>query len=93
MEKELISTCQPVVPSKGSNAGKQMYVINGKYWAKAQPTLADTHVVTEKVEVNGKEYTNVIGYSADIRMTIQDKIALVTKQDAGYSVAIATLLR
>ena len=93
MELELIKSVNPVIPNKGSNAGKQMFVINGKYWAKAEPSTADTHVCLEEVEVDGKTYTNVVGYSRDVRMDIQSKIGIVTQHDAAYSQAIAHLLK
>ena len=101
MKLELIQSVNPVIPSKGSNAGKQMFVINGKHWAKVEPTATDTHVCLEDVEVTTGEgknavtntYTNVVGYSTDSRMTIQAKIKMVTEHDAGYSMAIASLLK
>lgn len=94
MNKELINSVNPVVPSKGSNAGKQMFVINGKYWSKIEPKTTDTHVVLEDVEVEGKgTFTNVVGYSVDTRMPIADKIKTLTQHDASYSNAIAFLLK
>lgn len=90
---ELIQSVNPVVPSKGSNAGKQMFVINGKHWAKVEPKPSDTHVCLEDVEVEGKPYTNVTGYSSDSRMSIGDKIKTLTSYDASYSQAIAHLLK
>ena len=93
MNLELIRSVNPVVPSKGTNAGKQMYVINGIYWAKAEPKSQDTHVCLEDVDVDGKTYTNVVGYSQDIRMDLQSKIKIVTSNDAAYSQAIAFLLK
>lgn len=94
MKLELIASVNPIIPTKGTNAGKQMFVINGKHWSKVEPAQDDTHVCLEDVEVEGKgTYTNVTGFSKDKRMTIQDKITLLTSHDAGYSMAIATLLR
>ena len=93
MQLELIQSVNPVTPSKGSNAGKQMYIINGKHWAKVEPKPADTHVCLEEVDVDGKTYINVVGYSQDIRMDLQSKIKIVTSNDASYSMAIATLLK
>ena len=89
MELQLIKSVNPVVPTKGTNAGRTMYVINGKFWARAEPSAQDTHVVLEDVEVDGKTYTNVIGYSRDI----QSKIKTIVEYDAAYSAAIASLLR
>jgi hypothetical protein len=93
MELQLIKSVNPVVPTKGTNAGRTMYVINGKFWARAEPSAQDTHVVLEDVEVDGKTYTNVLGYSRDTRMDIQSKIKTIVEYDAAYSAAIATLLR
>jgi len=93
MELHLIKSVNPVVPAKGSNAGRTMFVINGNLWSRTEPKSSDTHVVTEDVTVDGKEYTNVIGFSQDTRMDIQSKIKTVTEQDATYSMAIATLLK
>lgn len=94
MFKELINSVNPVVPSKGSNAGKQMFVINGKHWSKIEPKTTDTHVCLEEVEVEGKgKFINVIGYSNEVRMALADKIKIVTSNDAAYSNAIALLLK
>lgn len=93
MQLELIQSVNPVIPSKGSNAGKQMYVINGKHWAKVEPKPQDTHVCLEDVDVEGTTYTNVVGYSQDVRMDLQSKIKIVTSNDAAYSQAIAFLLK
>jgi hypothetical protein len=48
---ELIQSVNPVVPNNGSNAGKQMFVINGKHWSKNEPAKDDTHVCLEEVQV------------------------------------------
>ncbi len=93
MKLELIQSVNPVIPSKGSNAGKQMFIINGKHWSKVEPSASDTHVCLEDVTVDEKDYVNVTGFSKDSRMSIADKIKLVTSNDAGYSLAIATLLK
>ena len=97
MNLELIKSVNPVVPSKGSNAGKSMFVINGQHWSKNEPQRSDTHVCLETVEGEGehegKEFVNVIGFSQDSRMSITDKIKVVTDNDASYSMAIATLLK
>lgn len=94
MKLELIQSVNPVIPSKGTNAGLQMYVINGKHWSKNEPSATDTHVCLEDVEVEGKgTYTNVTGYSSDSRMSIDKKIDILTKHDAAYSQAIAMLLK
>lgn len=93
MYLELINSVNPVVPQRGTNAGKTMYVINGKRWSKTEPTSQDTHVVLEDVEVDGKTYTNVTGFSRDSRMDIHSKIKLLTGFEPSYAMAIATLLR
>ena len=93
MYLELIRSVNPVVPQKGTNAGKMMYVINGNRWSKSEPTSQDTHVVLEDVEVDGRTYTNVTGFSRDSRMDIHSKIKLLTDYDPNYAMAIATLLR
>ena len=94
MKVELIQSVNPVVPSKGTNAGKQMFIINGKHWSKIEPKTTDTHIVLEDVEVEGKgTFTNVTGFSSDSRMSIDAKIKLLTSHDASYSQAIAHLLK
>lgn len=95
MKLERILCVNPVVPTKGSNAGSTMFVINGKHWSKMEPKADDTHVVLEDVvsDKDGKTYTNVTGFSKDTRMDIQAKIKLVTEHDASYASAIALLLK
>lgn len=93
MQLELIQSVNPIIPSKGTNAGKQMFVINGKHWSKTEPAKTDTHVCLEDVEVDGKPYVNVVGFSQDSRMSIADKIKTLTQHDAAYSNAIALLLK
>lgn len=95
MKLELIMSINTVVPTKGTNAGKTMYVINGKYWSKSEPKPADSHVCLEDTEpdANGKTYTNVVGFSSDTRMSITEKIKTVTNNDAAYASAIAFLLK
>lgn len=91
--RELITSVASAVPSKGTNAGKQMFVINGKYWSKTEPKQNETHVCLNEVEVNGKNYTNVVGFTSDTRMTIDEKIKVITQHEVGFSMAIATLLK
>ena len=97
MNLELIQSVNPVTPSKGSNAGRAMFVINGKHWSQTEPKRTDTHVCLEEVDGTGdhkgKKFINVIGFSTDTRATISDKIKLVTEHDAAYSLAIASLLK
>lgn len=96
MKTELIQSVSTVVPSKGHNAGRTMYVINGKHWSRTEPTKQDTHVClvdSEEKDADGKPYLNVAGFSQDTRMDINTKFAMITKQDAAYSQALAMLLR
>ena len=95
MNKELIEAVKPVIPAKGKNAGRQMFVINGSIWANVEPKLSDTHVVWENSapNENGEVFKNVVGFSNDLRMGRDEKLAILTGYDAAYSVAIATLLR
>lgn len=94
MNKELIMAVQQLSPKKGSNAGKVMSLVNGKFWVHTAPTPQDTHIITEEATgKDGKQYTNFVGYSADSRMVLADKKAFVTSEDASYSVALASLLR
>jgi hypothetical protein len=97
MKLELIQSVNPVTPTKGTNAGKPMFVINGKHWSKNEPAKEDTHVCLEDVagegEYAGKTFTNVIGYSKDSRMTFADKVGIITAHPEGYSQAIAMLLK
>ncbi len=110
MVLELIQSVNPVVPTKGTNAGKQMFVINGKHWSKTEPAKDDTHVCLEEVQLEvspavaatdttlavaavTKQYTNVVGFSKDIRMSIAEKIKTVVGHPEGYSQAIAFLLK
>lgn len=92
MNKELIEAVAAIVPSKGSNAGKQMYLINGKHWSKQEPSANDTHICLEDVIIDDKPYTNVVGFSNDNRMAVNDKISLL-KANPDIAMAIATLLR
>ena len=93
MNKELIQSVTSATPSKGSNAGKLMFVINAKYWSSVEPKASETHVCLADVVKDGKTYTNVVGYSRDTCMTIDDKLAKMASYDASYSNAIALLLK
>ena len=93
MKLELIQSVNPVVPSTGTNAGKQMFVINGEHWSKTEPKPTDTHICLESVEKDGKTYQNVVGFSSDTRMSVDQKIKVLISHDAAYANAIATLLR
>jgi hypothetical protein len=94
LRSETIATCVEVIPSKGSNAGKLMYVINGKHWSRHKPADTDNTVVLEFSTWDGGSGWNVLGFNLDARtMTIDQKIAKVTSFDASYSNAIALLLK
>lgn len=92
MNKELIQSVNPVIPTKGTNAGRQMYIINAKHWSRTEPKPNDTHVMLEDVQVGDKTYTNVVGFSTDTRMSINDKIELLAANPE-IAGAVATLLR
>lgn len=97
MKQELIISVNPRIPTTGTNAGKQQYVINGKYWSNTEPSREDTHVCLDDVpgkgKHEGKTFENVVGFAKDVRMSIQSKIKLVTEVDASYSTALAMLLK
>ena len=94
LKSESIVTCVEIIPTKGSNAGKQMFVINGKHWSRHKPADTDNTVVLEFATWDGGSGWNVIGFNQDARvMSIDAKIAKLTAHDAAYSQAIALLLR
>ena len=94
LKTESIVTCVEVIPTKGSNAGKQMFVINGKHWSRHKPADTDNTVVLEFATWDGGSGWNVIGFNHDARvMSIDAKIAKLTAHDASFSQAIALLLR
>ena len=94
LKSESIVTCVEVIPTKGSNAGKQMFVINGKHWSRHKPADTDNTVVLEFATWDGGSGWNVIGFNHDARvMSIDAKIAKLTAHDASFSQAIALLLR
>ena len=92
--KVLISSVSQITPSSGTNANRLMHVINGEYWSRQEPPANATHVCLVTAQgKDGKEYLNVEGFTLDTRMPLAEKIALITSNDAGYSMAIATLLK
>jgi hypothetical protein len=99
IKTEIIRTCVEIIPRSGSNAGKQMYLINGKHWSRHAP--ADTHntIVLEYTEWTSADNTigggfNVVGFNTDSRtLTIDEKIGKLTAHDAAYSQALAFLLK
>ena len=96
MTQELIVSVAQIVPSKGTNAGKQMYFINGKHWSKTEPQQQHTHVVLEEVVSTkdpSQKYINVIGFAQDTRMSIADKIGILKANDPALALAIAALLK
>lgn len=91
---ETIATCVEIIPTKGANAGRLMYVINGKHWSRQKPSDSDNTVVLEYAEWTTGSGWNVVGFNHDARtMTIDQKIAKLTSFDASYSNAIALLLK
>ncbi len=92
---ERLRTVVPVIPTAGKNMGKQMFVLNGKHWSNVEPTQTqDTIVFTVQQGKDGNLYNNVTGYTTESReMSVAQKIALLTSQDAAYSMAIASLLK
>jgi hypothetical protein len=100
LRTESIATCIAVIPTAGSNAGKQMYVINGKHWSRHEPLPTHNTVVLEYVTWKDKRTGldafgwNVAGTNVDaFSLTIDQKIAKVVSHDASYSQAIALLLK
>ena len=90
--KAIISSVKSVVPTKGPNAGKTMFLINGDLWSQVEPGPNDTFVFFSDVEKDGKTYRNIDGFGAE-RLSITEKIAALTQYDAAYSAAIAVLLK
>jgi hypothetical protein len=94
LRTESIMTCVEVIPNKGGNAGKIMYVINGKHWSRTKPADTDNVVVLEYFVTETASGWNVNGFNNDARtLSVDQKIAKVTSHDAAYSNAIALLLR
>ena len=94
LRTESIMTCVEVIPNKGGNAGKLMYVINGKHWSRTKPAETDNVVVLEYFVTDTASGWNVNGFNNDARtLSVDQKIAKLTSYDASYSNAIALLLR
>ena len=97
---EPIATCVPVIPSSGSNAGRQMYVINGTHWSRHEPLPTHNTVVLRYNSWTDKR-TGATAYGWDVAgtnvdafsLTIDQKISKVIAHDASYSQAIALLLK
>ena len=96
MKKVLIQTVVSRTPSKGTNAGIPMYIINDEFWSRDEPKPTDTHVVLKEVAGEGvhegKTFTNVTGFANDSRMSVDSKIKLLS-DNPEIANAIATLLR
>ncbi len=96
---EIIRTCVEIIPRSGSNAGRQMYLINGKHWSRHAPAETHNTIVLEYSEWTNADSTvgsgfNVLGFNTDSRtLSIDEKILKVTAHDAAYSQALALLLR
>lgn len=99
IKTEIIRTCVEIIPRSGSNAGKQMHLINGKHWSRHAPAETHNTIVLEYAEWTNADNTigggfNVVGFNTDSRtLTIDEKIGKVTAHDAAYSQALAILLR
>jgi hypothetical protein len=93
MKKELITAVTTIVPKKGSNVGKKMCLINGKHWSVVEPKADDTHIIVEEVTIKQKKYVNVIGFSRDTRLGINDKMELLQSVPSEYASALALLLK
>ena len=98
MEKIRIESVNEVTPSKGSNAGRKMYVINGEYWSRVEPRRDDVFVCIADVEATGSDgkkhtYTNVVGFEGEERLTKSEKIEMLLSHDASYQQGIAMLLK
>jgi hypothetical protein len=96
---ESIATCVAIIPSTGSNAGRQMYVINGKHWSRHEPLPTHNTVVLRYDTWKGKDGSAQFGWSVAgtnvdaFSLTIDQKIAKVVSHDASYSQSIALLLK
>ena len=99
IKTEIIRTCVEIIPRSGSNAGKQMYLINGKHWSRHAPAETHNTIVLEYTEWTNADNTigggfNVLGFNTDSRtLTIDEKIGKLTAHDAAYSQALAFLLK
>lgn len=95
---ELIRSVNPVIPNKGKNAGRQMFVINGTLWARQEPNPNDTHVVINDVVAKNAAgvdttYKNVVGYTKDTRLDINSKISMLKSAGAEFQTGVAMLLK
>ena len=99
IKTEIIRTCVEIIPRSGTNAGKQMYLVNGKHWSRHAPSDTHNTIVLEYAEWTNADNTigggfNVVGFNTDSRtLTIDEKIEKVTSKDAAYSQALALLLK
>lgn len=99
IKTEMINTCVEIIPTKGSNAGRQMYLINGKHWSRHAPGETHNTIVLEFTTWTNGDGTlgtgyNVVGFNTDSRtLSIDQKISKITSFDASYSQALAILLK
>ena len=97
---EHIRTCVPIIPNKGTNAGRQMFLVNGEYWLRHEPNPTHNTIVltygswVDKTTGEERFGWNVSGTNTDASMmSIDQKIAKITSVDAAYSNALALLMR
>lgn len=80
MKKIKIEFTETVIPTKGSNAGREMCVINDEYWSRTAPKPGQIFMFLKDVEVDGVTYENIAGFGAE-NLTYEEKIKIVAKVD------------
>ena len=96
---EPIRTCVAIIPTSGSNAGRQMYVINGTHWTRQEPQPTHNTLVLQYTSWKAKDGSTAFGWNVQgtnvdaFSLTIDQKIAKVVAHDASYSQALALLLK
>lgn len=94
LKELIINTCVEIIPTKGSNRGRQMYVINGEHWSRHKPAADQNVCVLQYTTWDGGSGWNVVGFKNDARsMTIDEKINKLMSVDAAYQTGIAMLLK
>ena len=96
---EPIRTCVAIIPTSGSNAGRQMYVINGTHWTRQEPLPTHNTLVLQYTSWKAKDGSTAFGWNVQgtnvdaYSLTIDQKFAKVTAYDPAYSQALAFLLK
>jgi len=96
---EPIRTCVAIIPTSGSNAGRQMYVINGTHWTRQEPQPTHNTLVLQYTSWKAKDGSTAFGWNVQgtnvdaYSLTIDQKFAKVTAYDPAYSQALAFLLK